>query len=232
MSSAVSKSAIEDVKERLLLINELLEKRFGTPQREALPPLDELIRTILSQNTSDKNSHRAFANLKRAFPDWHSLLSAPPSQIEEAIRIGGLSQIKAKRIKEIVKRLKEMDPSLTLSFLSDYTPEEIKQFLLSLPGVGAKTAACVLLFSLKKPAFPVDTHILRISKRLCLAQGKTSADNLQTFYEAHLPPHLYLPLHLNLIRLGREICHPRKPLCHICPLEGICPKGACDSDSR
>lgn len=214
--------SLSDLREILLQIEERLRERFSFPKREREDPIDVLIRTILSQNTSDANSHRAFANLKNRFPSWEALLKAPLEEIESAIRCGGISNIKAKRIKEILKRIKEERGSLTLSFLKDLTIDEARNYLLSLPGVGDKTASCVILFSFAKPAFPVDTHIHRIVNRLGILGNDLSPQEISQLIESNLPEGLFLSLHLNLIRLGREICRPRNPKCQICPLKEFC----------
>ncbi|MGC9003744.1 MAG: endonuclease III domain-containing protein [bacterium] len=206
----------------LIKIDELLRERFSLPNREKEDAIDVLIRTILSQNTSDKNSHRAFANLKRLFPDWTALLVAPLERIETAIKCGGISKIKARRIKEILQRIKKETGSLSLSFLADLSLQDARKYLLSLPGVGDKTASCVLLFSFSMPAFPVDTHIHRIINRLGIFSNNLSPAKISQLIEAHLPKERFLSLHLNLIRLGREICRPRNPSCHICPLKELC----------
>lgn len=210
------------MRDNLVLIDELLKDSFSQPQREKENPLDVLIRTILSQNTSDKNSHRAFANLKRKFPNWEDLIGAPEEEIEREIRCGGLSRIKAARIKEALKRIKDKTDSLSLEFLEKLSVEEARNFLLSLPGVGDKTASCVLLFSFGKPVFPVDTHIHRIINRLGIFGNRLNPKKIEELVEAHLPPNRFLSLHLNLIRLGREICHPRNPDCPKCPLKELC----------
>jgi len=214
--------SLSDLRKILLQIEERLRERFSFPKREREDPIDVLIRTILSQNTSDANSHRAFANLKNRFPSWEALLKAPLEEIESAIRCGGISNIKARRIKEILKRIKEERGSLTLSFLKDLTIDEARNYLLSLPGVGDKTASCVILFSFAKPAFPVDTHIHRIINRLGILGNDLSPQEISKLIESNLPEGLFLSLHLNLIRLGREICRPRNPKCQICPLKEFC----------
>lgn len=210
------------MRETLLLLDELLRRRFSTPLRELEDPLDVLIRTILSQNTSDKNSHRAFANLKARFPSWDLLLNAPEEEIKAEIRCGGLSRIKARRIKEVLRTIKEDRGSLSLDFLGELPLKEARDYLLSLPGVGDKTASCVLLFSFAKPVFPVDTHIQRISERLGLWGDRLTPKRIEEIVEAALPSERFLSLHLNLIRLGREICHAHNPLCPNCPLKELC----------
>lgn len=208
--------------EKLVLIDELLKKKFSQPNRELEEPIEVLIRTILSQNTSDKNSHRAFANLKRRFPSWEALLNAPEEEIEAEIRCGGLSWIKARRIKKVLEKIKMDRGYLTLDFLKNTALREARDYLLSLPGVGDKTASCVLLFSFAQPVFPVDTHIHRIINRLGLSENRLIPKRIEEMVEANLPPERFLSLHLNLIRLGREICISRHPNCSICPLKGIC----------
>lgn len=214
--------SLSDLREIILQIEERLRKTFSLPKRDQEDPIDVLIRTILSQNTSDANSHRAFANLKKRFSDWEALINAPLEEIESAIRCGGISNIKARRIKEILRRIKGERGSPSLSFLSDLPFDKAREYLLSLPGVGDKTASCVLLFSFAKPAFPVDTHIHRIVNRLGIFGKNLSPNEISQLFEANPPPELFLSLHLNLIRLGREICRPRNPRCNICPLKELC----------
>lgn len=210
------------MREILSLIDDRLKSTFSQPIRGREEPLDVLIRTILSQNTSDKNSHRAFANLKGRFPTWEAVLNACEGEIEAEIRCGGLSRIKARRIKEVLKMVKEGKGVLSLNFLAEMPLKEARDYLLSLPGVGAKTAACVLLFSFAQPVFPVDTHIHRIINRLGLVGDHLTPQRIEEIVEASLPSERFLSLHLNLIRLGREICRSRNPLCPSCPLKELC----------
>lgn len=190
-------------------------------RREAL---DSLIATVLSQNTSDINSGRAFAALKARFPDWEQVLTARPRQIAAAIRSGGLADIKSVRIKRILQQIEQDQGRLDLSVLGRLPVEEARDYLVSLPGIGKKTAAVVLLFALGKPIFPVDTHVLRVSKRLGLIPPKTTMDRAHDIFDAMLKPDQMLPLHLGLIRHGREVCLAARPRCHLCVLSELCPR--------
>jgi len=184
-----------------------------------------LVRTILSQNTNDRNSGAGFRRLKRAFPDWAAAARAGPRAMASAIRVSGLANVKSERIARILRRVRADAGCYSLEFLGREEPERAVAYLLSLPGVGPKTAACVMLFSFGKPVFPVDTHILRISRRLGLVDGRAGAVRAQETLQAVVPPDLVYPLHLMLIRHGRETCHARNPECPRCVLLMICPYG-------
>jgi len=204
-------------------IHQKLLGYYGEPSwREPLPPLDELISTILSQNTNDTNRDRAFSSLRDQFPAWEAVRDAPEAELIEAVRVAGLANQKGPRIQAILKEITRQRGSLELDFLKVYTPEEAMNWLLEFKGVGLKTASIVLQFSLGKPAFPVDTHIYRISGRLGLRPQKMNANKTHKHLADQLPPETYHAAHLNLIRLGREICGARKPKCEICPLQEDC----------
>jgi endonuclease-3 len=201
-----------------------LARRFGPldpPRRR--DPLEELILTVLSQNTSDVNRDRAFASLTERFPTWEDVLHASVEDIADAIRPGGLANTKAPRIQAILSAIEEREGSLDLSFLRDLSDAEVTAYLTALPGVGPKTAACVLAFSLERPALPVDTHVYRTAQRLGLLPAKTSAAAAHAVLEALVPPKLRVQTHVGLIRLGREICKPGRPRCEECPLLDLCP---------
>jgi len=200
----------------------LLDVYGQPPLKHQLDPLSELVRTILSQNTADTNTARAYASLRARFPTWQDVLAAPTSDVADAIRIGGLAEIKAPRIQGILRQLHAERGSLDLSFLANMPLDEARAYLTALHGVGPKTAACVLLFSLHRPALPVDTHVHRVSLRLGLVPPGTSAAAAHTLLEAQLPPQAYYPFHLNVIRHGREVCKAQRPLCNACPLTGEC----------
>jgi endonuclease-3 len=200
-----------------------LEAAYGYPVwRNPLPAMDELVSTILSQNTNDVNRDRAFEGLRRRFPDWEAVRDALPTEVIEAIRPAGLANQKGPRIQQVLREISAERGGLDLSFLAKWPVEDAKAWLTRFKGVGPKTAAIVLLFSLGRPAFPVDTHVHRVTGRLGLRPEKLTADQSHPYLEALFPPESYYPLHLNLIRLGREICHARKPDCPICPLNDIC----------
>jgi endonuclease-3 len=203
----------------------LLSNHYGTPsERSRRPPLDVLVSTILSQNTSDTNSRPAFRNLKEKFKTWEEVERARVSQIEKAIRRGGLGNIKAKRIKEVLKEIRRREGKISLGRLKKLSDTEGFDYLRTLKGVGEKTAACVLLFSLRRNILPVDTHILRVSKRLGLIHPKTTLKDAHGLLGKIIPKKDVYPFHLNLIRHGREICHARNPSCSTCFLNRICPK--------
>ena len=187
-------------------------------------PLDSLIGTVLSQNTTDANSGPAFERLKAKFRAWESVARAKPAQIAAPIRSGGLAEIKAARIKRILQQIERDRGRLDLNFLDKLPLSEARQYLTDLPGVGPKTAACVLLFSLGKPAFPVDTHVLRVSKRLGLIPANTTMERAHDILGELLKPGQMLPLHLGLVRHGRQVCAARRPRCSICLLAELCPR--------
>ncbi len=210
----------------LLEILRRLEARYGhLPDRHTSDPLAELIQTILSQNTSDANSGRAFNQLWRTFGNWEAIARAPVAEVAEAIKSGGLGQVKAPRIQAVLKRIREERGDFSLAFLGDMSLEEARLWLVNLPGVGPKTAACVLLFSLDKPALPVDTHVHRVARRLGLVGDKVSAEKAATLLEAMVPPGDVYRFHIYLIEHGRRLCKAQRPLCPQCPLLDGCPTG-------
>jgi endonuclease-3 len=205
----------------------LLRSEYGAlPRRPRRDPLDELVLGVLSQNTSDANSGHAFARLKDAFPDWQSLLAADTQRIEEAIRPGGLAPTKAVRIRSLLAEVGRRRGSLDLRFLGELPVAEARAWLESLPGVGPRTAAVVLLFSLDRPALPVDTHVHRVARRLGLAPEKASAGQTQALLEPLLAPEDVYPFHLYLIEHGRRTCLARRPRCPVCALRRGCPSAA------
>ncbi len=196
---------------------------YGEPTwRNPLPPLDELVSTILSQNTNDRNRDLAFNKLKENFNSWEAVRDAPIEAVIESIRIAGLANQKGPRIQEVLRQITAERGQLDLSFLADLPLEDARQWLLKFKGVGRKTAAIVLQFSLNRPAFPVDTHIYRVSGRLGLRPAGINLEETHDLMEASIPPYQYYAAHLNLIRLGREICHARTPDCDHCPLTDLC----------
>ncbi|MCJ7823589.1 MAG: endonuclease III [Anaerolineales bacterium] len=206
-----------EVRSRLL-------ERYGQPAwRNRLPPLDELVSTILSQNTNDTNRDRAFEDLRGRFPTWEEMRDAEPSEVVAAIRSAGLANQKGPRIQHALQQITEEHGDLNLDFLEDLTLEQAKAWLLRFKGVGPKTAAIVLLFSLDKPAFPVDTHIYRLTGRLGLRPEGITAEQAHNHLAALFDPAMYYDVHLNLIRHGREICHARSPQCARCLLSDLCP---------
>ncbi len=216
--------SVDAATSRALTAYERLLGHYGEPALKPVkPPLDELIQTILSQNTSDANSDRAYASLRRAFPTWEDVRAADTDALAESIRVGGLGRIKAPRIQQILVHLERERGGATLDFLDEMPVNQARSYLLSLPGVGPKTAACVLLFSLHKPALPVDTHVYRVSQRLGLIGEKVNAEQAHTLLEALIPPDLYYPFHLLLIQHGRTLCSAQRPKCDACPLADLCP---------
>ena len=189
------------------------------PHRDAV---SELVLTILSQNTSDTNSGRAFQQLMDAFGTWEAIASAPVDAIAEAIRSGGLADIKAPRIRNALRAIYEARGEYSLDFLADLPLEEARAWLTALDGVGPKTAACVLLFSLGMPAMPVDTHVHRVSRRLGLVPRRASPLKVQEILEALIPAEDIYPFHLQLIAHGRRVCKAQRPRCDDCPLAAWC----------
>ena len=182
--------------------------------------------TLLSQNTSDSNSGRAFIRLLNEFPDYESLLDADVKKIEQAIQPGGLAPTKAPRMQAMLREVWSRRGSFDLTFLQEMPLEEARAWLRSLPGVGPKTAACVLLFSLGMPALPVDTHVHRVAIRLGLVPEKSTAEQAFELLEPMLKPDEVYPFHIQLIKHGRRTCSARKPKCEDCPLAAGCPSAA------
>ena len=209
--------------QRAITIHQKLLDFYGYPEwRNPLPVVDELVSTILSQNTNDVNRDRAFEALRRRFPAWEEVRDADPSQVIAAIRPAGLANQKGPRLQNVLREITRLRGNLNLDFLQELSPEEARHWLMQFKGVGPKTAAIVLQFSLGKPAFPDDTHIYRITGRLGIRPEKMNAEQAHEFLANLLPPETYYPAHLNLIRLGREICQARKPICSRCPLQELC----------
>ncbi len=205
------------------VIYDRLLKLFGLPEwRDPLPAIDELVSTILSQNTNDKNRDVAFNALVTRFPTWEAVRDADPNAVINEIRTAGLANQKGPRMQQVLRQITEERGELNLDFLKDYSAEDALAWLTRFNGVGPKTASIVLQFALGIPAFPVDTHIYRVSGRLGLRPEKMTADQAHPHLAAIFPPETYGPGHLNLIRLGREICLARKPKCEQCPLTDLC----------
>lgn len=214
----LQKRAIKAVK-----IHETLLNVFGEPiWRNPLPAIDELVSTILSQNTNDINRDRGFNALRAKFPTWEQVRDAEANDVIDAIRPAGLANQKGPRMQQVLKAITEERGSLDLSFLAEMPLEEARSWLTKFNGVGPKTAAIVLCFSLGIPAFPVDTHVYRVTGRIGLRPEKLTVEQAHPYLEAVFPPQTYYAAHLNLIRLGREICNARKPLCMNCPIVKLC----------
>lgn len=204
-------------------IHRQLRNLYGDPPHQPDgDPLAALVNTILSQNTNDRNRDIAFAALRAQFPTWEAVRDAPADAVIDAIRPAGLAPTKGPNIQAALQRITEERGELSLAFLETLPLEEARQWLINLNGVGPKTAAIVLLFALGRPAFPVDTHVHRVTRRLELIPQNTSREKAHTLLEALVPPELYWTLHLNLIAHGRQICHARQPVCDECPLQAQC----------
>ncbi len=216
-------SGIEFLRVKAAQVHQRLLAHFGHPEwRDPLPPLDELISTILSQNTNDRNRDLAYQSLRRRFPAWEQVRDADPAEVVEAIRIAGLANQKGPRIQAVLREITAERGVLDLSFLNELPTERADAWLTHFKGVGPKTAAIVLVFSLGRPAFPVDTHVYRVSGRIGLRPQKMTVEEAHLHLAGLFTPADYGPDHLNLIRLGREICHARKPDCERCPLNDLC----------
>jgi endonuclease III len=212
---------------RLPAILATLDEIYDRPRwRSHGEPLAELVQTILSQHTSDINSGRAYRSLRARFPDLAAVRDAPLPLVAEAIRCGGLAEVKAARIQAVLRALSDGDAPPRLPDLTAMPLAEAKRFLTGLPGVGPKTAACVLLFSLGLPALPVDTHVHRVSRRLGLIPDRMSADAAHEALEALLAPEDVYRFHVLLIRHGRRICKAPTPRCEVCPVRAPCPVGS------
>ena len=206
----------------------LLEQEYGPRQWQPdRDPMDVLIGTVLSQNTSDTNSGRAFASLKASFDTWEDVASAPVEHIARLIKSGGLSQIKAARIKQVLEQIEKEQGRISLDLLRSKTMAEAEAYLMRLPGVGHKTASCVLLFSLGKPSLPVDTHVFRVAKRLGLINSKISAEKAHSLLQEQIPPSKVYQFHIHMIEHGRRTCHAGQPRCNTCRLSGVCPSSLC-----
>ncbi|MFN8535793.1 MAG: endonuclease III [Dehalococcoidia bacterium] len=210
--------------EWVAFVSEHLVERYGRRRFRLGDPLNELIGTILSQNTSDLNSSRAFAALKNRYPQPGDLLAAPPEELAATIRSGGLANIKAERIQQALHAIVERTGALDLGVLADLPMPKARAWLAGLPGVGGKTASCVLLFALGMPAMPVDTHVQRLSVRLGFAPVRSSPDTIAAILETATNPAAIYDLHVNLIQHGRTICIAGRPRCRDCLLEARCPK--------
>jgi endonuclease III len=211
----------------VVAVQRLLRASQGpfTP-KPRLPIIDEMIATVLSQHTSDRNSERAFAQLKASFPDWQQVLDAPPGQVADVIRCGGIADQKARRIQQILAAVREREGRIDLGRLRDLDDAAVEEYLTSLPGVGPKTAACVLVFSMGRAAFPVDTHVHRVAVRLGWIPPKTTAEQAHRMLTPVVPPGIRYDLHLALITHGRAVCKAQRPRCGDCVLRDRCATGS------
>jgi endonuclease III len=209
---------------RVRAIRDRLREVYGVPiMAPHEQPLDELILTVLSQSTNDRNRDVAYERLRERFPSWAAVLHAPVEEVEEAIRPGGISKVKSARIQAILRAIDDSPSGLDLSWLRESTVPEAQEYLCSLPGVGRKTAACVLLFAYGMHDVPVDTHVSRVGMRLHLLRPGAPFEELHDAMLALTAPGEELELHVNLLRHGRRTCHARKPDCPGCALRRMCP---------
>ncbi|UCC89979.1 MAG: endonuclease III [Anaerolineales bacterium] len=213
----------EHLRAKTQAIHHQLIQIYHQPQwRPHLDPISEVVSTILSQNTSDSNRDRAFERLRARFATWEMVRDAPVEAIQAAIRPAGLAQQKAPRIKGALRFITQERGDLDLDFLKELPVSDAKAWLTQMKGIGPKTAAIILLFSLGMPAFPVDTHVHRVTRRLGLIGPRISAEKAHDILERLVHPDLYYPFHLNVIHHGRQVCHARNPKCEICPLQAMC----------
>jgi endonuclease III len=208
-------------------IHRRLRKAYGPldPPRR-LDPLEELILTILSQNTSDVNRDRAYGAMRARYPSWEAVAAAPVGDLVETIRPGGLANTKAPRILAVLREIRQRAGQFDLSWMAEASDLEVTRYLTSLPGVGRKTAACVLAFALDRPAIPVDTHVHRVASRLGLLPDRTPAERSHSLLEEAVPARLRVSMHVGLIRHGRSTCKAARPRCETCPLQDLCPSAA------
>ena len=204
------------------MIYDRLYAKYGDPIWPILPALDELVNTVLSQNTNDRNRDIAFANLRRRFPTFKEIRDADPEAVIDCIRPAGLANQKGPRIQAILKAISAERGDMDLNFLRGMEPIEARNWLTKFKGVGLKTASIVMVFCLKMPAFPVDTHIYRVSGRLGLRPAKMNVDAAHDYLAGLFDPRVYGPAHVNLILLGRDTCSARKPVCGECLLTDLC----------
>ncbi|MXW23828.1 MAG: endonuclease III [Chloroflexi bacterium] len=210
-----------DIAEMLAILDEAYGRPPHRPHGDAL---SELVLALLSQHTSDHNSGRAFHRLIERFPDWDSVIEAPTSEVEDAIRPGGLAPTKAPRLQALLAEVRDRVPDFDIDFLEAMPIEEAKAWLRSLPGVGHKSAGVTLMFALGRPAMPVDTHVGRVAKRLGLTPERANPDRQAELIEEMLEDEQMLPFHVDLIQHGRRTCHARNPECEPCPLLAHCPR--------
>ena len=228
MSAHLRSDTLQHTEETLREVCFLLEVRYGKPYREPLPldnkqnPLDELIFIILSLKASEHGFGRVFGALKEVFPSWDLALDSAPEKLENIIKPAGLSRQKAPRIRAILEALKSREGKTSLDFLALMPVAEAEDYLLSLPGVGAKAARCILMYSLGAEVFPVDTHVLRIFKRLGLVPAGLGRKKAHNIIQNMVPPPIRYSLHVNMVIHGRNICATVRPRCVTCPLTHLC----------
>ena len=209
------------IRNKLKSVDRLLDKEYGVPKRKRIDPLDELIVTILSQNTNDRNRDRAYTAMREAFPTWRDVMNAPQAGLEKVLKPGGLAKTKSGRIQKILRSVAKRG-SLSLNYLRRLPTEEVERELESFVGVGPKTARCVLLFSLGREVFPIDTHIFRVLGRLGVIPSGMTPAKAHEYVPEFVPEGRSYVLHLNIIAHGRTVCHPRNPACHDCVVRRHC----------
>ncbi len=211
---------------RVRALNRRLVAVYGPARKQRLDPLDELMLTILSQSTSDTNRDRGYESLRGRFPTWEAVRTAPRREVEDAIRPAGLWKQKARVLQETLEAIYEDRGALDLSHLERLSDDEVIEYLTSLRGVGVKTAACVLCFSMGRDYMPVDTHVHRVARRLGLIPARATADQAHGLLnrDASVPSELRFSFHIQLIRHGRAVCRASRPVCAECVLEDLCPK--------
>ena len=213
----------QEHRQRLIQVRDILRNTFGTPTWHLeLPAVDELVCTILSQNTNDINRDKAFQALKTRYPSWEAVRDADPGELEYVIRIAGLANQKGPNIQAALRDITAERGEIDLDWLRGTDAETARKWLVGLRGVGPKTAAIVMVFALGMPAFPVDTHVYRVTGRIGLRPAELDITKTHAYMEQIADPADYGTLHLNLIDLGREICQARKPKCPICPIRHLC----------
>jgi endonuclease-3 len=220
------KGSSKELAAKAVAIHRILKEEYGDREwHPRLDPVGELVSTILSQNTNDVNRDRAYEQLRKRFPTWETVRDAEPAEVQQAIRPAGLASGKGPAIQRALRQASDEGGEINLDFLAEMPLDEARNWLTNLNGVGPKTAAIVLLFSFNRPAFPVDTHVHRVSQRLGLIGPKVSREKAHDLLEALLPPEIYYAFHLNLIAHGRRVCHARQPRCEGCPLLALCDYG-------
>jgi endonuclease-3 len=214
---------INSIQKKIKKVNQLLIKRYGIPSRPEIPPdpVDMLIATILSQNTNDRNSYKAFLNLKNKYKTWDEVAKLPASKIESLIKIAGLGKQKSAAIKNFLTSILKEKENISLKYLEEMNDDQVLEELTGFGGIGVKTASCVLQFAMRRNVCPVDTHVHRTVNRVGIVKASTPD---KTFYKLkeEMPEGIAHSFHTNLIRLGREICRPAMPLCLVCPLLKVC----------
>ena len=209
----------------MIRVCDTLEEIWGMGKKEhdfLKDPLEGLIQTILSQNTNDKNRDRAYTALIKRFPHWEEVLAAREEDVQGTIAVAGLSKVKSRYIRQTLECIKKSFGKCSLEDLKNWPCQKIRDFLEKMPGIGPKTAACVLLFQCDCPAFPVDTHVTRVSIRLGIAEKGDTTRKIEERFRSFLPQERFLEVHLNIIKHGRHVCLSRKPRCLECPLSSLC----------